>query len=999
MALVEALSIQVGPAVAKSILKYWLKDPGLFASLTSGVATGVIDILKEKTADVFAQQQGRLQFESIGQHVAVHLLPFFEQEGASLDEGDGEAVTIQVAKTLEVSHLGPELLVANDLNPALLEACLLEDVAEATRNFSDDATELYRRTIGECSQCIVDIASQLPTFTERTFGEILKRENQLVVATTKILEEVRQIRENTQQGEHQAQAARFEEIYRRAIIRQLDELELFGVDVSTASRRHRLSVAYVTLSVKQQGRVHQEASDFSDIIDTDNDGAEDDDDAIIMAVDAFLTQTKRLLLRGWAGSGKTTLLKWVAVRSAQQRFDEQLNAWNQTVPFFIRLRQVTDYDLPAPEDFPRLVVPAIAGKMPEQWVHAQLDSGRAIVLVDGVDEVPATQRGAVQNWLRQLVKNYPDARYIVSSRPHAIDEGWMAQEGFDEAELQPMERTNIEVFVDHWHAAVREVLQQEEKEQVMALIQPLKAIVADSRQIRELATNPLLCAMLCALNRDRNQQLPSDRVELYEACCVMLMERRDRERRIELADYPKLTLRQKRVLLQDFAYWLLRNGWSEVKVEEADERFKGRLKNLAGIETTITGDTVRRLFIDRTGIVREPVVGKIDFTHRTFQEYLAAQAALEEGDIGVLINNAENDQWREAVILAVGQARMKECGAIIKGLLGRGDKEKEHCHQLYLLAVGCLETAVELEPAITEAVQKRLEGLVPPKNMTEAKALSAAGELAIPHLVKKGSRRSVGVDKACVRTLALIGSERALTALIGYATDQRNGVRQEVINSWDKFKRDQFAREVISPMVTKDGYLQLRGVDNIEGISELTALRTLNLSGNWRLTDITPLRHLQRIQRLSLAACMSIGDLSVLRGLPELEQLGVSLCGGVATLTGRVLPASLRALDISYNGDVDVEIVLRGDHTVDVYNRFTSARIRTIANKRSRVRDVRVLHTGTTPTPDWHPNPEYLYGFPGTPADEFMYLKFGGFVAGQIYTQIATRSVEWPGIG
>jgi predicted NACHT family NTPase len=286
---------------------------------------------------------------------------------------------------------------------------------------------------------------------------------------------------------------------------------------------------------------------------------------------------------------------------------------------------------------------------------------------------------------------------------------------------------------------VREVLQQEEeKEKVTALIQPLKAVIADSRQIRELATNPLLCAMLCALNRDRNQQLPSDRIELYEACCVMLMERRDRERHIELADYPKLTLRQKRALLQDFAYWLLRNGWSEVKIEEADERFNGRLKNLAGLETTITGDAVRRLFIDRTGIVREPVVGKIDFTHRTFQEYLAAQAALEEGDIGVLINNAENDQWREAVILAVGQAGMRECSEIIQGLLDRGDKEKAHCHQLHLLAVACLETAVELEPVIKQAVQERLESLIPPKNMTEAKALASAGDLAIPYLVRKG---------------------------------------------------------------------------------------------------------------------------------------------------------------------------------------------------------------------------------------------------------------------
>ena len=37
-----------------------------------------------------------------------------------------------------------------------------------------------------------------------------------------------------------------------SVVRRLDELELFGVDASSASRRHRLSVAYITLSVQRK---------------------------------------------------------------------------------------------------------------------------------------------------------------------------------------------------------------------------------------------------------------------------------------------------------------------------------------------------------------------------------------------------------------------------------------------------------------------------------------------------------------------------------------------------------------------------------------------------------------------------------------------------------------------------------------------------------------------------------------------------------------------------
>ena len=47
--------------------------------------------------------------------------------------------------------------------------------------------------------------------------------------------------------------------------------------------------------------------------------------------------------------------------------------------------------------------------------------------------------------------------------------------------------------------------------------------------------------------------MPYERIELYEAGCEMLLESRDMERRIELKDYPKLSYRQKKVILQDLA--------------------------------------------------------------------------------------------------------------------------------------------------------------------------------------------------------------------------------------------------------------------------------------------------------------------------------------------------------------------------------------------------------------------------------------------------------------
>ena len=225
--------------------------------------------------------------------------------------------------------------------------------------------------------------------------------------------------------------------------------------------------------------------------------------------------------------------------------------------------------------------------------------------------------------------------------------------------------------------------------------------------------------MLCALNRDRRRHLPADRIELYEACCLLLLERRDKERRVDLTDYPALNYRQKRLLLEDLAYWMIKNNWSQVALELVDERFERKLKDMPGIVQNISGSGVRRLFVERSGIIREPVTGQIDFTHRTFEEFRAAKAAVDEMDVGLLKTNAHNDQWREVIILASGLATKQMREELIKGLITRGDEEKEHRYQLHLLAVSCLETSIELSQGVKAEVERRLSRLVPPKNITD----------------------------------------------------------------------------------------------------------------------------------------------------------------------------------------------------------------------------------------------------------------------------------------
>ena len=77
----------------------------------------------------------------------------------------------------------------------------------------------------------------------------------------------------------------------------------------------------------------------------------------------------------------------------------------------------------------------------------------------------------------------------------------------------------------------------------------LKLTIRSNPNIRKLVTNPLLCAMVCALHRDRFTHLPSEKTKLYEACINMFL-RRDLARNILIKDYVSLGIQQKIVLLQ-----------------------------------------------------------------------------------------------------------------------------------------------------------------------------------------------------------------------------------------------------------------------------------------------------------------------------------------------------------------------------------------------------------------------------------------------------------------
>jgi hypothetical protein len=889
MALAEILTFKVAPAIAKSILRFWLQDREWAEDVTSGF----VDIISAKAkGDLPLRQSGKRQFEAIGEQVAMELLSVFDYEGRGLDENSKNAIALAVSDTLANTPISPALIAAQNLDPAILANYLIESNRNAVSHFSKSEEMLYNRIVRESSKYIIDIASQLPGFVEQTFAEVLRRTAEIEGKVNAVLAELRRYREISFQANPASRVALFEQQYRESVARSLDRLELFGVDVAGPNKRYQLSVAYVTLTLKKSLMSYSTRQEIN-VVDqllpkqvvTD-----------VLSVDQVLMSSRQFLVRGLAGSGKTTLLQWIAVNSARQSFQGQISTWNDSIPFFIRLREFSDQPLPDLHSWVKLVAPSLGSEVPDGWVGKQLRSGRAIVLIDGVDEVPEVARRGVRDWIADLVWTYPKSRFVVTSRPSAVDIGWLEREGFDELELQPMELGDIDAFIDHWHDAIRDELHLEiDRLELPKHAKLLKSEIHKKRSLRSLATTPLLCAMLCALHRDRNRQIPSDRIELYEACCQMLLERRDVERGIRIATLPHLSYRQKKHLLQDIAYYMLKNGWSEVEKQRVEVRIASRLKSMEfGNKYIVSGD-VLRLLLERSALLREPTKGQVDFAHRTFQDYFAAQAAVDEGDIGLLISNAHDDQWREVVILAAGLGSSQQREEIIRGLIDRGDRDQLQRYQIHLLAVACLETPIELTQALRNAVQQRLAKIIPPVSIADAKALSAAGDLAVPYLNRRHEYHAP-VAAACIRALALIGTTHSLEALATYSKDDRLSVVDELRRAWDFFEPQEFVNRVFSVrkqvMLRKTAIrdvkalkgliscvkLDLSGsdIDSVVEIADLPLLSSLDLS-YCAVVDISPLSRLVSLVALILQGCR-VFDLSALSELKNLKALNVGEC-------------------------------------------------------------------------------------------------------------------------
>jgi hypothetical protein len=727
------------------------------------------------------------------------------------------------------------------------------------------------------------------------------------------------------------------------VIDQHDVLELFGCDIPRELQRHQLSVAYVSLNLSSEdGRLRlkqasipdekhiletkESAPEINDEEETDTSGA-----AFENVLDNVSDGNGRLMILGPAGAGKSTLLRWCAIHAAQQvlngptilakaasfsrqpevldewnRFKDEgaysaPNSWRYKIPILIRLRDCPNGKLPAANDLPRFLAKHLP-TAPADWMTDVLDAGRALVLFDGVDEIHRDQRPQLAEEIAELIRTYPHCTYVVTTRPGAVEDGWLERLEFLEARVEPMSRADREEFIGKWYNSASLELKHRPRpgEDLTRTAARLRRELTDQPELGVLASNPLLCAMICALYRERQERLPETPAELCEALVQMLLHRRERETpglqdAHFLAAWRALQYPQKKGLLADLAWEMVSKGDSSISWQSAVVIIGEGLASTPGRKTDEAEEVVQAL-VERSGLLRPAGDDRIDFLHNTLKEYLAGGQAVENGDPRILITHADDAAWQPVILFALALAPELFSSTIVRQLLSRvPSPQQKHTRKVGALStrerrslietsardfflVRCRRAAKRLAAELSANIDALTARLFPPAYMHEVEALAQLGPRILVHgaasLLNRKWWESHSYDARlvarCLRLLRLVGGERAAEAL---SLAQNLPVYSSLVTSeWMMACTELCDGNLPWPFRVQDRvYTANTRISDLRPLAGVLSLKLIEAS-NTQVSDLQPLADLKSLKRLDLYNTM-VSDLRPLAGLTNLEDL------------------------------------------------------------------------------------------------------------------------------
>ncbi|GLY53629.1 NACHT domain-containing protein [Lentzea sp. NBRC 102530] len=323
----------------------------------------------------------------------------------------------------------------------------------------------------------------------------------------------------------------------------------------------------------------------------------------------------RVLVQGDPGAGKSTL-------AAKFAYDVATDGTGR-VPFLLVLRQFADSFDEGGHDLlhylEKLCQEPYNVKPPRDGVEYLLRTGRAVVILDGLDELVQIElRRRVVSLVEGFAHLYPLVPILVTARKVGYEDAPLNDEMFASSQIAEFDDEQVADYVSRWFN-LDEATSPVEQERLIS------SFLEDSKQIKELRSNALLLTLLCAMYSS-DRYLPHNLAEVYERCALMLFEQWDSKRGIEL---PIKFHGRLRGAVQHLA-WKMFSATESGKpqkrtrvinhlTEYLDRKLDDHDVSVAAAEEFLAYCTGRAWILTDVG------ANEFGFTHRTFLEYFAAE--------------------------------------------------------------------------------------------------------------------------------------------------------------------------------------------------------------------------------------------------------------------------------------------------------------------------------------------------------------------------------------
>lgn len=380
----------------------------------------------------------------------------------------------------------------------------------------------------------------------------------------------------------------------------------------------------------------------------------------------------RLVLLGDPGSGKSTFVGYLTLCLSGAMFDHdsewygylQAQGWShgEKLPILVTLR---DFAQDAGADkgnaaqiFDHIERELRKWKLEEAFPALQtaLDDGRALVMFDGLDEVPSEKRELVSDAVADFMTRCHEAnRYIITCRVLSYTNPEWHIRGTTSQTIAPFGQDKIRHFVRAWYNALTTV-RDIDPETADARVNDLSTALDDPKLLN-ISENPMLLTVMVIVH-NHTGALPRESARLYQECVRLLM--------LKWRPHAATALQDELGVREDELYRILYQIAYEAHSQQADREGAADIGEADVIKIAadaLNGDLQKgKIFCEyvekRAGLLYgRGSTGRwrvFAFPHRTFQEYLAGCYVANNTFWDFVPELARKAGWREALLLATG---------------------------------------------------------------------------------------------------------------------------------------------------------------------------------------------------------------------------------------------------------------------------------------------------------------------------------------------------------